>query len=49
MANINGLLNELIHKVEIKSLQEYLPGMHEIFVNLVKSDGTAQVSAGYTE
>ncbi len=48
-ANVNGLLNELIHKVEIKSLQEYLPGMHEIFVNLVKSDGTAQVSAGYTE
>ncbi len=48
-ANVNGLLNELIHKVEIKGLQEYLPGMHEIFVNLVKSDGNAQVSAGYTE
>lgn len=47
--NLNGLLNELIHKVEIQGLQEYLPGMHEIFVNLVKSDGTAQVSAGYTE
>jgi ABC-2 type transport system ATP-binding protein len=48
-ANVNGILSELIHKVEIKGLQEYLPGMHEIFVNLVKSDGTAQVSAGYTE
>lgn len=47
-ANINGLLQELIHKVEIKSLQEYLPGMHEIFVNHVKGSDS-NVSAGYTE
>lgn len=47
-SNINGLLGELIHKVEIKSLQEYLPGMHEIFVNHVNG-GTQAVSAGFTE
>lgn len=47
-ANVNGILNALIQSVEIKSMQEYLPGMHEIFVNQVK--GNAQtVSAGYTE
>lgn len=48
-ANVNGLLNELIHKVEIKSLHEYLPGMHEIFVNLVKGGSPETVSAGFTE
>lgn len=47
-ANINGLLNELIHRVEIKSLHEYLPGMHEIFINHVKGS-EENVSAGYTE
>lgn len=48
-ANVNGLLNELIQRVEIKSLQEYLPGMHEIFVNHVKAGETQTVSAGFTE
>lgn len=48
-ANVNGLLNELIHKVEIKSLHEHLPGMHEIFVNLVKGGSPETVSAGFTE
>lgn len=47
-ANINGILSGLIQKVEIKSLQEYLPGMHEIFVNHVKGNEMS-VSAGYTE
>lgn len=47
-SNINGLLGELIHKVEIKSLHEYLPGMHEIFVNHVKGEAQT-VSAGFTE
>ena len=47
-SNINGLLGELIHKVEIKSLHEYLPGMHEIFVNHVNGESQA-VSAGFTE
>ena len=48
-SNVNGLLGELIHKVEIKSLQEYLPGMHEIFVNHVKAGDPQTVSAGFTE
>ena len=47
-SNVNGLLGELIRKVEIKSLHEYLPGMHEIFVNHVKA-GETEVSAGLTE
>lgn len=47
-SNINGLLGELIHRVEIKSLQEYLPGMHEIFVNHVNG-GAQAVTAGFTE
>lgn len=48
-ANINGLLHELIQKVEIKSLHEYLPGMHEIFVSHVKEGEKSPVSEGYTE
>lgn len=47
-ANVNGILSELIQRIEIKSLQEYLPGMHEIFVNHVKGS-EQEVSAGLTE
>lgn len=47
-ANVNGILSELIQRVEIKSLHEYLPGMHEIFVNHVKGS-EEKVSAGLTE